>query len=436
MKSKISAPLSGIKVLDLSRILPGPFATMILSDLGAEVTSVVMPKMVDPLLAFFPEGPSQKFLLDTLYRGKKSVVLNFKKEEGRDLVLKMARSYDVFIEGFRAGSLQKIGLGYKDVAKVNPKIIYCSLSGYGQTGPYKNKASHDINYLAYSGLLSLMAPKEFSAGESPLNPVVERGPASTRGEPTGLVLGSGGKGDSPALNPYMAPRGQPPALLPLPVGDLGGGSLYAAMAIVAALYERARSGKGQYIDAAILDGILTWMIMPVAEYLAKDREIRQSCLLAGRDPFYQVYPTADGRYLAVGAVETAYRDRLLALLGREDLRPLMGDSSRWVELGAELKKIFLTKSLQEWRSLLEKDDVCVSPVLTLQEALANEQLLARGRVRVGSAPAILNPLSFSRSRAQTGRGPGQIGQHTKTVLRGLGLSAKKIKELKTTRVIL
>ncbi|MBI2069172.1 MAG: CoA transferase [Elusimicrobia bacterium] len=381
-------PLSGVRVLDLSRILPGPFASMVLSDLGAEVTNVVMPKMIDPLLAWFPSGPAHAMLSATLYRGKKSAVINFKKEEGRRLVLRLAKQADVFIEGFRAGTLSKIGLGYRDIVRVNPKIIYCSLSGYGQTGPMRHWASHDINYLAYAGLLSLV-------GEA----------------------------------------GRPPVLAPLPIGDIGGGSLFAAIAVIAALYERKISGRGQFVDAAILDGLFSWMFLPYAEHLANGG-LKRGCLqLAGRDPFYGVYETADGRHLAVGAVEMVYRERLLTLVGREDLKQYLGDIGRWEFLRKELSTILKTKTLEQWRAILEGPETCVSPVLTLDEALTNDHLQARGRVRKGALPMIGHPFAFSRSKIKTRLKPFRVGRDTLGVLRGLGLKTERINDLRRKRIV-
>lgn len=384
------APLEGVKVLDLSRILPGPYATMILAQLGAEVTNVAMPKMIDPLLDWFAEGSAREILMSTIYAGKKSMVLNFKKEEGRRIILKMAARSDVFVEGFRVGALKKIGLGYQEVAKVNPRIIYCSISGYGQTGPYQRWGSHDINYLALSGFLSMMARKDAE-----------------------------------------------PVLTPIPMGDLTGGSLPAVISILTALLERRQSGKGQYIDTSILDGIFSMMFLPLAAVL-KDRGTYAGCLqTTGRDPFYSVYPTADGRFLAVGAVESLSRDLLLRLVGREELAPVAKDESRWEELRRQLRQIFEGKTMKEWAALFEGQEACVSPVLTIEEALGNLQLVARRRVqrRPGGPALPTHPFSFSRSRLTPRRHPIQIGQHTRSVLRSLGLSARQIRDLKAARVI-
>lgn len=398
-------PLAGVKILDLSRILPGPYATMILAQLGAEVTSVAMPKMLDPLLAWFNEGAAREIVMNTIYAGKKSILLNFKKEEGRNLVLKMAARSDVFVEGFRVGALEKIGLGYRDVAKINPRIIYCSISGYGQTGPYRRRGSHDINYMALSGFLSMMARV-----------------------------------------------GAEPVLTPAPMGDLAGGSLPAVIAILAALWERTKSGKGQWIDTSILDGLFSMMFLPYAAVL-KDHGSYAGCLqTTGRDPFYSIYPTGDDRFLAVGAVESLSRDLLLNLINRQDLAALAQDKSRWEELRQELRKIFQQKTMQEWMVIFDDQEVCVSPVLTIEEALKNPQLSARRRIRhsaSGAPGAALSergrhsasmafpshPFSFSRSRLTTGRRTMRIGQHTRSTLRSLGLPKAAIGRLQRNRVI-
>ncbi|MBI4667617.1 MAG: CoA transferase [Elusimicrobia bacterium] len=383
--------MAGVKVLDLSRLLPGPFCTMFLADLGCEVINVAMPKMPDPLFTWFPPGPARDFIMATVYRGKKSAVIDFKKKEGRDIVLRLAQNSDVFVEGFRFGSMQKIGLGYEDMFKVNPAIIYCSISGYGHSGPYRKLASHDINYLALSGFLSLM----------------------------------------------KASWGDSPNLPPLPIGDIGGGSLIAAISILAALYERSKSGQGQHIDLAMLDGLFSWMFFSYAVNLTLKSNRNVLMPMIGNDPFYGIYQTSDGRHLAVGAVEAIFRDRLLTILGRVDLKPDMTSPSHWKFIREELRKIFLSKSLSQWQALFQGQDLCVTPILSAEEALRNEQLVARGRAKAGPMPRIGHPFCFSRSKvAVNAKGPAAFGKDTSDVLRSLGLSKREIEELRNRNAII
>ncbi|MBI4370224.1 MAG: CoA transferase [Elusimicrobia bacterium] len=386
-------PLKGVTVLDMTRLLPGPYATMLLADLGARVIHVAMPKMLDPLLHWLHRGASKKFISRSLYRGKESAAINFKRPSGRELILKLGRRADVFVEGYRPGALEKIGLGYRDLFRVNPRIIYCSISGYGQQGPRRRWASHDINYLALSGFLS-----------------------------------------------FMNDHGRPPAPLPIQLGDLIGGSYASVVSILAALWERQRSGRGQYVDVSMLHGLMSAMVMPFAEMLQGRSFGRGGMALTGQDPMYRTYATADGRYLAVGAVESSSNHRLLELLGRPQLISGLEDPAQWPRIGLQLEDLFRTKTLRQWRRLLENQEVCMSPVLTLKEALREGRVASGGLVHGSILPRqawLGSPFRFSRSGVGSEQGRDlEIGAQTLKALGSMGISRTELTALRKQKVII
>lgn len=304
-------PLHGLKVVEFAGIGPGPFAVMLLSDLGAEV------------LRIDREGSPGASRNDPTARGRASLALDLKAPESIRLCLEILAKADVLIEGFRPGVMERLGLGPDEALAANPRLIYGRMTGWGQTGPLAHAAGHDINYIALTGALAAIGPKD--------------------GPPT------------------------PPLNL---VGDYGGGSLYLVMGVLAALYERERSGRGQVIDAAVVDGaasmmsIFTWM-----EADGVGRARRGGNILDGSAPFYRCYRCADGKYVSVGAFEPKFYDLLLAKLGLEpeDLTSQY-DTGGWDAVSARFAEIFARRTRAEWTELLEGEDVCFAPVLELAEA--------------------------------------------------------------------
>lgn len=320
-----SGPLSGVKIVELAGIGPAPMGTMLLADMGASVVRVERgstPDLVTPLPREF----------DWTIRGRPSMTADLKNPLHRDWVLDLCARADVLIEGFRPGATERLGLGPEDVAAVNPRLVYARMTGWGQTGPLAMRAGHDINYLAVTGGLDAIGRK-----------------------------------------------GAPPTVPLNLVGDFGGGGVYLAMGVLAALVERQSSGKGQVIDVAMVDGISSLMtaihgMLAAGEWVLE----RGSNLLDSGAYFYDVYQCADQRWIAVGAIEKRFHDELLRQLGidpgPEDPRV---DRSRWPSMRALLQEKFSTRTRDEWQSLLEPLDVCVSPVLNMAEASAHPHLKAR-----------------------------------------------------------
>ncbi len=330
-------PLKGTKVIDLGRLLPGPYCTKILRDLGCEVTKISLPRFRDPLVDTWPA-------FNHLYKGKKMLTLDFQKPHGKEKLLELVCKSDVLVEGFRPGALAKLGLGYKDLKKINPGLIYCSISGYGQTGPWRRWGGHDLNYVGFSGILSLGS--------------IEQGATALPGT---------------QISDYPA-------------------ALYAAIGILGALVRRGQSGEGAYIDISMLDSAFSFNLVALADLLNTNKEkFHGSELLFGKEPFYNLYKTKDNRYLVVASVEHHYRERLLGLLGKPELKHLSGP-----ELKNALQNVFKKKTLKEWRVLLEPKEVCVSGLLDLKEAAHSEQIGARKMLRkVKGKWEIGSPIKYS-----------------------------------------
>ncbi|MFC1521493.1 CaiB/BaiF CoA transferase family protein [Elusimicrobiota bacterium] len=371
-------PLSGIKVIDFSRLLPGPFCTMLMADLGADIVKVELPRMTDTMRVW-PEGFS------FINKNKKSLVINFQRPEGRKIIHKMLPKFDVLVESFRPGSMEKAGLGYKQVKKLAPKLIYCSITGYGQTGPWSRRASHDINYLASAG----------------------------------------------ALNLNMASDGKP-VLPPVPFGDLSG-SLYGAIGILAALNQRVKTKKGQMVDVAMTESLFSLLCLPLAKILDGGKDNLVAGIVEGKDPLYGIYETSDNRFLALGCVEKFLRDQLLKHVGITD-----NNSSDHEPLRAKLKTIFKSKDFKYWKDLLDDKDAGMSPVLTIDEVINSEQFKARNIVRNGkSGSLVANPLRFSnRTYGLKSAKTPKLGSDTAATLRSFGYSMTKLKALKRSRIIL
>lgn len=316
----MAGPLQGLRVVELAGIGPGPHAAMILGDLGADVVRVDRPAKVP--------GPAQH----TMLRNRRSVIADLKSTEGRDLVLKLVARADVLIEGFRPGVTERLGLGPEDCVKINDRLIYARMTGWGQNGPRSRQAGHDINYISLNGLLHAIGRK----GERPV----------------------------PPLN--MA-------------GDFGGGSLFLLVGILSALWERQRSGKGQVIDAAMVDGssVLAAMMWSLrAQGLWSDE--RGTNMLDTGAPYYDTYTCADGRYVAVGSIEPQFYAELLSKLGLDPAElPAQNDVSRWPELRARLTKVFAAHDRAHWAKVFADSDACVTPVLAFGEVEADAHITER-----------------------------------------------------------
>ena len=386
----MSAPLDGVRVLDLSRLLPGPVCTLHLADLGADVVKVEDTGAGDYArsLGLAPTdgraaSDAQSAFFRMVNRNKRSLALDLKAPAGREAFLRLAQRADVIVESFRPGVVDKLGVGYAAVAARNPRIVYCSITGYGQTGPYRDRAGHDINYLGYAGVL----------------------------DQTGT---SGG----------------PPALSNLQVADLLGGSMNASTAILAALFGASRTGQGSHVDVAMTEGSLAHNIFALHAIETLGRaQARGADLLTGGVPCYGVYATQDGRYLAVGALEGKFWRVLCEALDRPDL--IAGQLSTG-HAGAlvrqQLAAVFAQRTQAHWIERLADIECCVSPVLSLDESLADAQVRARDMIVSGAdgirqyaPPFRLSGHAFAITRSA----PAQ-GEHSVEILREAGFSAEEI----------
>lgn len=368
--------LSGFRILDLSRLLPGPYLTQLVADLGAEVIKIETPLAGD-YARLAPPEMGLGDLYSTVNQGKKSLALNYRNRRGRELFLKLAASADVVLEGFRPTIADKYGIGYEAVRAVKADIVYCSLSGYGQDGPYQQRAGHDLNYLSIGGAVGL----------------------------------NGRKNERPV--PYG-----------LPVADLSGGML-AAIAILGALLGRERSGQGMYLDMALLDGVVSWMTpLALSAYFSGLEVGAATHPLLGGKACFNVYETADGKYLTLAAIEPHFWGDFCKTVGRTDLIERQYDP----KLGSELDAIFCQKTRAEWLSLFANKDACVEPVNSLEEMLVNPQVQARGHVRMedGKPVGMQSPFVFARGD----RSPAPaLGANTRDLLREIGVLDEEIDAL-------
>jgi crotonobetainyl-CoA:carnitine CoA-transferase CaiB-like acyl-CoA transferase len=399
----VSLPLEGVRVLDLSRLLPGGFCSLLLADFGADVVKVEDTGMGDYIRWSPPyydgvDESARSALFLSLNRNKRSIRLDLKSERGREVLLRLVREYDVVLESFRPGVLDRLGVGYERMREQNPGLVYCAISGYGQDGPKRDASGHDTNYLGLIGLLGL----------------------------TGELGGQ----------PVQA-AGQ--------IADLGGGALMAAFGIMTALRERdgggmgsasRGSGEGQLVDVSMSDGALSWLAMVAAAYFADGIVPRRGQLpLAGSLICYRPYECADG-WMALGALEPKFWLQFCRGVGREELiakqfEPPGSDAH------AEVKEIFKARTRAEWEAFAREHDCCLEPVLELDEALSSELVRARGMVvdseQPGAERAIRQlgiPVKLARTPGEHGRQPGPaLGEHTETVLREAGYSDAEVAEL-------
>ncbi|HTX01538.1 MAG TPA: CoA transferase [Acidimicrobiales bacterium] len=380
-------PLTDIRVLDLTRLLPGGFCSQLLADFGADVIKVedtgagdymrLAPPYYDGREASVRSAP---FL--ALNRNKRSIQLDLKSPDGREALRRLAETADVLIESFRPGVLERLGVGYDVLAELNPRLVYCPITGYGRSGPNVERSGHDINYLALTGLLAVTGDGEAA-------------PVSSAGQ----------------------------------IADLGGGALMAAIGILAALRERdgapgaPGSGLGQVVDVSMFDGALSWLALPAAEALCTGRSQRRGELMLGGSALcYRPYRCADG-FVSIGAIEPKFWSAFCHGVGRSDLiarqfDPPGSDAHRVVE------EIFAERTRAEWAAFAGEHDCCVEPVLEVDEALETELVAEREMVVTldqpqidGTVRVVGPPIKLSRTPAQANRRPAPaLGEHTAEIL--------------------
>jgi crotonobetainyl-CoA:carnitine CoA-transferase CaiB-like acyl-CoA transferase len=391
-------PLDNIRVLDLTRLAPGPHCTMILADLGADVVRIEEPgggrraemEREREDAAERERLERRRSAFQALNRNKRSLALNLKLPEAKEAFYRLAERADVVVEGYRPGVVKRLGVDYETLAVRNPRLVYCSISGYGQDGPYRLLVGHDVNYAALAGALGI----------------------------TGTA-------------------GGPPAIPANLLGDYAGGGMHAAIGILTALLARERTGRGQYVDISMTDGILTLLAAALSESYGNQQFVRRGThRLTGGLPQYNVYECADGRYLSLGANEPWFYDNFCNAIGRPDLAGTQGDASRREEVFAAFRDALRTKTRDEWFALLQEQDVCVAPVYDLEELEQDPQIKAREMLvdlphpEFGSVKQVGISVKLSETPgAIRSLGP-ERGAHSEELLREVGLSDAEIEALR------
>ncbi len=389
----MAGPLAGLKILDFTTLLPGPYATMMLADMGADVLRIVSGSRPD-LVDFMPPcvaGTNLSSAAATLGRGKRSLTLNLKDPRAVKIVLSLIITHDILIEQFRPGVMAKLGLDYETLKETSPSLVYCSLTGYGQTGPFRSRAGHDINYLARSGLAS-----------------------------------------------YSGRKASGPSLAGMQIADVASGSDNSVIGILAAVVHRQMTGEGQHVDVSMTDGVIAFNALAGAAYLADETEARREEGVLNGGSLYDYYETKDGEYLSFGGLEPQFFAAFCETIGRPDLMPggvLPPDLPR---IKGEVSALLKAKTRDEWLALFTKVDACVEPVLALGEALRDPHVEARGlvvEVRLpggGTVKQLGHPIRYSATPAEYRSAGVPAGTHTREVLRELGYGENEIDEFGKT----
>ncbi len=389
----MAGPLKGMKILDFTTLLPGPYATMTLADLGADVLRIVSgsrPDLASFLPPFLP-GTNLSCAIAYLGRGKRCMTLNLKDPRAGAIIRKLVGEYDIVIEQFRPGVMAKLGLDYGSLKTTHPSLIYCSLTGYGQTGPMRNRAGHDINYLARAGVAACSGRKE-----------------------TG------------------------PCLCGVQIADVASGSNHAVIGILAAVVHRNRTGEGQYLDVSMTDGAVAFNALFAAAYLVDGSENCCGEGVLNGGSLYDFYETRDGKYISVGGLEPQFFSAFCEAIGRPDLISGGVIPSDLPRVKEEVRRAVKTKTRDEWTALFGKIDACVEPVLSLGEALEDDQVRARGMVVEvglpggGKVKQPGHPIRYSATPPEYGPAGCAAGIHTREVLLRLGYRNDEIDEFEKT----
>jgi alpha-methylacyl-CoA racemase len=380
-------PLSGIRILDLTRLLPGAFCTMLLADMGADVIKVEEPGTGDYMRWTPPLVDGQSAWFNALNRNKRSLTLNLKADAGRELLLSLCESAAVLVEGNRPGVMERLGLGWDALHARNPKLVMCSITGYGQDGPFASRAGHDINYTATAGVLGL-------------NGEIDRAPVP----------------------------------LAVQVADVGGGGLQPAVAILGALVAVERGGEGRRLDVSMTDGAVSWLAIPLALAAAGEDVRRGAQRLSGRYACYRVYTCKDRRHFSVGALEPKFWGALCVTLGKPDLVGLQfAEGNDQIRVHREMEAVFALRTRDDWAAELASLDACCEPVLELHEVAAHPQMAARRLIETRASGVEVRPAVVMRDEWRR-LDPPRLGEHSAEVLAEVGVDWRRFDDLRTAGV--
>ncbi|MFX0097911.1 MAG: CaiB/BaiF CoA transferase family protein [Candidatus Hodarchaeota archaeon] len=388
--------LEGVRVLDLTRLLIGDYCTMLLGDMGAEVIKVEEPALGDYIRWAPPFINEQSVLHLLLNRNKRSLKLNLKSEKGKEVFNKLVKRSDLIVENFRPSVAEKLGIDYDSVKKINEQIIYCSISSYGQDGPYKDSPGHDINYLGYAGILDITGPRK-----------------------------------------------SPPVIPGAQIADLPT-SLMATLGIIAALYVKEKTGKGQYIDVSALDVATSLIVVPAATFIGEGKPPeRGTWFLNGGLPCYNIYETKDKKYITVGCIEEKFWISLCKILDVEDFIPFQytRDEEKIIEMFEVIRRIFSKKTREEWLKLFVEESLPCGPVQDFEDVFGDPQILHRRMImeaeypEVGKVRQFNIPIKFSESSCEIRQPPPAFGAHTESILIQLGYTETEIAEMKQNGII-
>ncbi|SEA10790.1 CaiB/BaiF CoA transferase family protein [Microbulbifer marinus] len=393
----VNGPLKGLKVLDFSTLLPGPYATMLLADMGAEVLRIESPTRPDMLRGLPPMvGGEQPVSAAhaTINRNKQSLALDLKDPQAKQIVRRLLVEYDIVVEQFRPGVMNKLGLGYESLRKARKDLIYCSITGYGQTGPLKQRAGHDINYLALAGLAS-----------------------------------------------YSGREASGPSLSGTQIADIAGGSHHAVMGILAAVYQRQQSGKGSHIDISMTDCAFALNAICGANALAGAGDPMPEQELLNGGSYYDYYRTADNRYLSVGSLEPQFAEQFFNAIGHPEWLQRILQADEQEPLKRDIAEAIAMANLDDWMRVFEACDACVEPVLNFSEAsesalIEERQMQCEAVLANGDTQQQINsPLTFDGNKPRRHTAGVPLGQHTHALLNALGYTQEEIEQMQAQGVI-
>ena len=394
----MSGPLSSLKILDFTALLPGPFATMMLADMGAEIIRIEAPHRPDLVRLMPPFDGDTSAWHRVLNRSKRALALDLKRPEAVEIIHRLIkeRSFNIIVEQFRPGVMERLGLDYERLEAVEPSLIYCAITGYGQTGPLRERAGHDINYLALSGVMSHSGRRE--TGPTPMG---------------------------------------------VQIADVGGGSLGALVGLLAAVIHRQVTGEGQFVDISMYDMMLAWQAHIISQHLIGDETPQREALPLNGGGFYDYYETADGRFLAVGSLEPQFWQGFCKAIGQPELvsAGYTQDPRVQQEVKESVRQAMRQKTLAEWDVVFATVDVCVEPVLTIPEAVAQPQTTARAMIVEVERPdgtlqrQVASPYKFSKTPASYRHTGTALGADTDEILSEIGYDAPAIAALREAGVL-